>query len=250
MIRSLIAGLLLLTAVSAHAQEAAEQEEKREFSVELILFTYAENVGTGSEIFLPEESDETTGFGLPEFVDTTHSQVESRAESSAGYLPEFTVTPESEFVLKDAADRLRRLDVYDVVLHTGWTQEAVPESDALAITLDMIAPPPPGFDGSFTLYLSRFLHLVVDLELDANGDSLLPVAVERPASRSFGRMLAEKKPLSYRINEDRIFRSGELRYFDHPKFGVLVQVSRYEPPELEIDSDEPSSGSATTVASD
>jgi hypothetical protein len=34
--------------------------------------------------------------------------------------------------------------------------------------------------------------------------------------------------VSYRIQEDRIFRSGELRYFDHPKFGVLAKVSRVE----------------------
>jgi hypothetical protein len=35
----------------------------------------------------------------------------------------------------------------------------------------------------------------------------------------------------FRIAEDRIFKSGDLRYFDHPKFGVLAKISRVEEPE-------------------
>ena len=35
-------------------------------------------------------------------------------------------------------------------------------------------------------------------------------------------------PVRYRIQEDRILRSGELRYFDHPKFGVLARITRVE----------------------
>ena len=61
-------------------------------------------------------------------------------------------------------------------------------------------------DGSLTLYLSRFLHLVVDLELGA----------------------ANATPVFYRIEEDRILRNGELRYYDHPRFGLLARVTRVE----------------------
>jgi hypothetical protein len=48
----------------------------------------------------------------------------------------------------------------------------------------------------------------------------------------------EPGPVRYRIKENRILRSGELRYFDHPKFGVLAKATRVEeeeeePPELE-----------------
>jgi hypothetical protein len=35
-------------------------------------------------------------------------------------------------------------------------------------------------------------------------------------------------PVFYRISEDRILRSGELRYYDHPKFGLLAKVTRVE----------------------
>jgi hypothetical protein len=40
-------------------------------------------------------------------------------------------------------------------------------------------------------------------------------------------------PVRYRIDEDRIFRNGELRYFDHPKFGVLAKITRAEDVELQ-----------------
>ena len=45
-------------------------------------------------------------------------------------------------------------------------------------------------------------------------------------------------PVRYRIEEDRIFRNGELRYFDHPKFGVLAKITRVEEEESDPDADE------------
>ena len=35
-------------------------------------------------------------------------------------------------------------------------------------------------------------------------------------------------PVYYRISEDRILRNGEVRYYDHPKFGLLARVTRVE----------------------
>jgi hypothetical protein len=35
------------------------------------------------------------------------------------------------------------------------------------------------------------------------------------------------------INENRILKNGELRYYDHPKFGVLAKVTRVEEDEEE-----------------
>ena len=38
----------------------------------------------------------------------------------------------------------------------------------------------------------------------------------------------EKTSVFYRIREDRIMRNNEIRYFDHPKFGVIAKVVRIE----------------------
>ena len=34
--------------------------------------------------------------------------------------------------------------------------------------------------------------------------------------------------MRFRIQEDRIVKNGETRYFDHPKFGVVAKVTRVE----------------------
>ena len=38
----------------------------------------------------------------------------------------------------------------------------------------------------------------------------------------------EPLPVYYRLEENRILKNGELRYYDHPKFGVLAKVTRVE----------------------
>ena len=97
-----------------------------------------------------------------------------------------------------------------------------------------LAEPPERLSGSFTLYLSRYLHLVVDLtleELRANGE---PVAIDESgfaySDNRFGAGYddVQPSPVRYRIQEDRIFKNGDLRYFDHPKFGVLAKITRVE----------------------
>jgi hypothetical protein len=104
---------------------------------------------------------------------------------------------------------------------------------------------PEGLDGSLKLYLSRYLHLVVNLQLDAP-DSVNLSAAGNDQISSYGdyRTLNEygdigrPGPVRYHINENRILRSGELRYFDHPKFGVLAKVTRVEEAEESLDPEE------------
>jgi hypothetical protein len=45
-------------------------------------------------------------------------------------------------------------------------------------------------------------------------------------------MYATRVPsVHYKIFDDRIMKSGDIRYFDHPKFGLLIKIIRYEKPE-------------------
>ena len=119
----------------------------------------------------------------------------------------------------DIARKFALLDVYETIMHFGWTQVTIPEEEPLPIELRVFGNPPAGLDGQFTLYLSRFLHLIVDLELEAPGQS----------RTFFGD---EPDPYEqrtyYRIQEDRIFKSGDIRYFDHPRFGVVARITRVE----------------------
>jgi len=58
-------------------------------------------------------------------------------------------------------------------------------------------------DGTLKFYLSRFLHVDVNLALSADGN---------PSDQP------------YRIVDHRRIKTQEINYFDHPKFGILLKV--------------------------
>jgi hypothetical protein len=112
----------------------------------------------------------------------------------------------------------RNSQAYVPLLHGGWVQPGLPESESRPIDLTMLGATNP--TGSIRLYLSRFLH--VDLDLSYQDAEAPPPAV----APAFGDELAEVTlPPRYRLVADRPARSNELHYFDHPAFGVLVRVT-------------------------
>lgn len=164
------------------------------------------------------------------------------------------VTPREALTLEETFNKLELLDAYEPVLWTGWSQAALPEDIAPAVDLRRLGNVVPEFDGTFKLYLGRFLHLVVDLTLTPRGqraaEAALPVATfgdartrnerlaNRPERRDRG--VGESVPgysnaatglVRLRISEDRIVKNGDLRYFDHPRFGLLAKITRIEAPE-------------------
>ena len=148
-----------------------------------------------------------------------------------------------EYVLNNAYERLQRLDAYRPIMRTAWSQPTLEKDVSIPITLRRLGDPPLRLDGTLTLYLSRFLHLVVDLELEETAPQR-NVSVDNRVRRfsdersRFGFESSFETPSTfYRIDEDRIVRNGELRYFDHPRFGVLAKIWRVEeevPAEEEI----------------
>jgi len=243
--------LLLLPMVAAQGQDLLaedEQEEIRRFTVEMIIFKYAQEVSTGSEIFVADEvvADEALLEELPgedEIPLLRDEPQEPDEETLVLRDVEFVPLGKDEFTLGETMGRLERLEVYDPVLHFGWTQATWPQEETQAIQLASLTRPPQGLDGTLTLYLSRYLHLVVNLQLDGPKTATRYAAARDSMSaygdyRTLDGFAEETQPgvVHYRIEEDRIFRSGELRYFDHPKFGVLAKITRVEeeePPETD-----------------
>ncbi|MEM9689084.1 MAG: CsiV family protein [Pseudomonadota bacterium] len=232
------AKLITLLGLTACAAASAQEPEKelREYTVEVIVFSYEESVSVGTEQFLPDEPEPLSL--VPEFLlnpvvpvtpmETPQPSVDdvSPDEATVGVVDkEFLLSPAEWLELSDLRSSLARRSTYRPLLHAAWTQDALPKDNALVIDLDKLTEAPESLSGQFTLYLSRFLHLVVDLEYERGAGQDLPVEVEWPGRAA--------EPLVYRIDEDRIFRSGETRYYDHPRFGVLARVTRVELPEEE-----------------
>ncbi len=229
---------LPLLAAAALAQETldaevVEEEEIRRYTVEMIIFSYAQDVSTGSEIFVADEPpllEELQGELPEEPQEELQEEIEVSPETELDETGEdeyaLVLLAEEDYTLGDVLDEMERLDIYQPLMHFGWTQPTLPEEDTVALELQSLAMPPQGLAGSLTLYLSRYLHLVVDLQLD-EADSTTPEYI-------FGGYdlhhydEPDTYPVRYRITENRIIRNGELRYFDHPKFGVLARITRYE----------------------
>jgi hypothetical protein len=216
---SLLSLLLILPAVAQEPADDIEEQEIRRYTVEIIVFKYAEDVSSGSEVFLGDKI---------EFDEDELEILELRPFRSVGDfkpLPdiEFVLLEEEDYQLTEALGRLQRLDAYEPIMHFGWTQATWPEEQTEPLSLYRFASPPADLHGSLTLYLSRYLHLVVDLQLDNPVASPLDYSTIQP----------QRGPVRYIINENRILKNGELRYYDHPKFGVLAKVTRVEEEEEE-----------------
>jgi len=242
-----------------------EEEEIRRYTVELIVFSYTRDVSVGTEIFPPDEPivDDSLLLDLEGEIESDlpveTSEILAEEPADDGEEPEeegsgLIFLLEDEFTLIDITEQFERLDVYETIMHVGWTQPTHPEEETQPIELWKFGDVPEGLDGRFTLYLSRYLHLVVDLSLDAPGEFDEAVIVDE-AEITFGDSRYQfdpapeeaSMPVRYRILDDRIFKNGETRYFDHPKFGVVARITRVEEELEELEEIEPGEPPSTGV---
>ena len=77
--------------------------------------------------------------------------------------------------------------------------------------------------GTVRLSLTRFLHVKLDLTyLDTQ-------AVQRGPAAAPDDLTELPIAPRYHIGAERTTRSGEIHYFDHPAFGVLIKITPVKP---------------------
>jgi len=246
-ISTLLISVLFLSPALAQDETPEVQtatEEIRRYTVEVVIFSYVEDVALGSEQFFPDdpvadeepdEYEESLGLVDELSVPPARRKFGLRLYAENPELLKLEFLTEDEFTMTDITDKFDLLDVYQTIMHFGWTQPTLPEDETEAIALSSFGDVPDGLDGSLTLYRSRYLHLVVDLALEAEDDRAEEREPVQPVL-SFGdsryryddEPRPPEMPVYYRIQENRIVRNGDIRYFDHPKFGVVVKVTRVE----------------------
>ena len=113
-------------------------------------------------------------------------------------IPEMTSNAEvwrvEPSLLLDDAKALDDADDYRVLHHFSWGQESLPLSEAASVQVTEL-----NIKGWIKVYANQLLY--VNLDLDYQG---------------------------YRLTEKRRIKLNEKHFFDHPKYGVMVQVSRLE----------------------
>lgn len=236
--------IFLAGAALAQDEPAEAPAEARRYTVEIIIFAYGSGVSAGNEIFVPdlppeEELPEFDEFGValdgslqsvpeaPPEPETDIDEVSELDDPDAPVPFEIEMLDEEDFSLLNVMEHLERLDAYEPLVHFGWTQATYADQPTEARPLSFFVTPPDGLEGDLNLYLSRYLHLALNLQLDAPS----PDNALTSGFNDFEVTL----PVRYRISEDRIFRNGELRYFDHPKFGALAKITRVEEDEEETE---------------
>jgi hypothetical protein len=127
---------------------------------------------------------------------------------------------DDELVLDRAGARLSNLGAYTPILHAGWAQPAVLENDAEAFDLASLGVLRPA--GTVRLHLSRFLHLTLDLSLQS--DYRYRQLPSSEHGQMPGRLAEYYRPARYVLQVQRRVRGGELHFFDHPAFGILIMV--------------------------
>jgi hypothetical protein len=91
---------------------------------------------------------------------------------------------------------------YRVLAHQHWQQTI--DAKTVAKPVRVVATNSAELEGTIRFFMSRHLHLDVDL-------------VFRDISAGSGNVI-------YRLSEQRKLKSQETHYFDHPRLGVLLRV--------------------------
>ncbi|MFT5816010.1 MAG: hypothetical protein ACI9VT_003788 [Psychroserpens sp.] len=106
-----------------------------------------------------------------------------------------------------------------------------------------LAPVQPWFlDGFFNIHLKHYLFITADFNiLDKSLVELTAAQLAENVSAMGNAESKIAKPIqakAIRFQQDRRVISGEVHYFDHPYFGMIVQIRPYTMPEPEDEDEE------------
>lgn len=228
------------------------------YQVELIVF---EN--------LYPESDGELWYQTPRLIDlddtvilkSYHESLAMRSEegdiSSQGDSPlvPYSILPEDNYRLDGIYRVLRLSREYRPLYHISWQQPGLDGDQSkpvhlqandvsnlyeLTIPASLVTEPMPenfyepvelSIDGSLRIRSSLYLYVDLDMvlfrqapeqESESNGSIK---TIEQTLQQ-----MSEIDPVEYvRLVETRRIKLNELHYFDHPMFGIIIQISRYGP---------------------
>jgi hypothetical protein len=157
--------------------------------------------GDGLELIAPSR-----GIGLPGVT----------GQPAGPRLPDgFRLLAPEELTLTANAASLRQWVDTRVLGHIGWEQAGVDTDRSLPVDLRHLGISNPV--GTIEVWISRFRHAIVDLEYFDGSGSLWSI----PAGQDLAPLAYAQ---SYRLQADeRNIR--ELRYVDHPLFGVVILIT-------------------------
>ena len=195
-----------------------------QYQVEIIIFAHrdfdAREEGFSRELAASRTSKNEPLLEVPLYVEP--SPPLPADPGAAGQPPvedplSFRLLAPEQLQLNAEYRKLTNLGAYRTLVHAGWIQPGLPEDQAKPFDLTTLGVMNPR--GSIRVYLSRFLHVGLDLTYQ---DGAAVTAGAEPIGNELREIAL---PPHYRLVTERQTRSGELHYFDHPAFGVLVKIT-------------------------
>ena len=188
----IIPALLLIVTLAVPATALAAADKENTYNVEVLVFATRLPQFDGDELW----TRETTAAVAPGGIDA---------------LPPGPTAPPN--ILAAAANDLAKDGRFRILAYYSWIQAADAKSASRPVLLSGTRTKNPDeLTGTIRLYLSRYLHL--DLNLN--------YAEKTTDDASPGE---DSGMIAYRINEQRRVKSQETHYFDHPKFGALIRLT-------------------------
>lgn len=140
--------------------------------------------------------------------------------------------PSNQYKLANSAAHIQQSKHFKLLAHFGWTQPRLSENNALPI---LITKSPYNVnlpEGEIKLYVSRFLHMNVDLaQTECVAEKNTPAAATYEPGSNAGSTSIYSGHTSicteytYQFKQHRKMRSKELHYLDNPVFGMLVYIT-------------------------
>ena len=227
---------LILCNFNLRAQNNNSFSDSPSQQIEIIIFEYLDHNSSGNEVFNKIEENYQLEKEIPNNQNQEDTSIEvglltsEFKEVSISLVPTarqiaLKISQRKSLNMSAIYNRLNRLRVYEPVIWGGWEQRLTNEQNAFPVNLRSIKNTLGKFDGNIKFYESSGgrLRLSVDIEMYEK--------IEIPANESDGE-LHEQQINSYKISNDKEMRYDELRYFDHPKFGLIAKIQKQEPSEL------------------
>ena len=144
----------------------------------------------------------------------------------------FEIDSARDFSLSAEVSKIARSRDFRVISTKSWFQNIKNQDAAELIFIDSDFFKGTRIFGFFQLYKERFLHFNTKLYLS----ELDPLFTQDERLMVGKNVFNEEKELDiyeeknqkvlYEVEHSKKFRSGELHYVDHPKFGMLIKLTK------------------------
>ena len=189
-----------------------------------------------------EDSEADTADTEAEALATTTDPVDIAELLTLEGTQSFASVPAGERFLRSVAGSLNRSSSYRVLAHKAWRQPIL-EGEAWPVLVQAGEQYGDRYelDGTLTFRRSRFLHVDTDLWFTRFSESevapvgALPEGITQADARDFPELVAAARDATrfipvhtHQMSTSRRMRREELHYLDHPYFGVIVRIERYD----------------------